>query len=120
MWNPDGAKNASVNLSTHSASSSSAVLSVVRAERQVRERQRVLENSATTVQRIFRGRSAAEKVKEDVLDKLELGGNGVREGVRGLMFIMPGSLEERGRVAHVLTEWCSAAVQTQGEIRDLK
>jgi len=107
MWNPDGAKHATVNLSTHSSSSSSAVLNSVRAERQARERQRVLENAATKIQRIYRGRLAARRAKDDVLSRLE-GGASVRDGVRGLVFVLPGG--ERARVGAVVKAWCDGAV----------
>lgn len=111
MWNPDGANYSRINLSTASSSSSSAILNNIRAERQARERQRALENAATTVQRIWRGREAASRAREELLSRLE--GNGhslsIPEGASALLFLLKGGTE-RVRVAEVLQAWCAAAV----------
>lgn len=115
MWNPDGSgRHAPVNLSTASSNTSSAVLSSVRAERLAREAQRERERAATVVQRVWRGRSAAAAVQEDVLGRCERGEVGDVARGAGALLVLLGSSRERPRVAKVLEAWCAAAVAVDG------
>jgi ubiquitin-protein ligase E3 C len=97
-----------VDLSTRSSSSSSALLSSIRAQREEREAQRRREVAATTVQRVWRGRTAAAKARGDILARLESGAT-VEEGARALLLLLRGR-GERVRVARVLLSWTEAAL----------
>lgn len=110
MWNPDGSgRHPPVDLSTRSSSSSSALLSSIRAQREAREHQRRLEAAATTVQRVWRGRRVAAQVHSDILDSLEASAVGVDEGARALLILLRGR-GERARVARVLDKWTASAL----------
>lgn len=114
MWNPDGSgRHPPVDLSTRSSSSSSALLSSIRAQREEREAQRRREVAATTVQRVWRGRTAAAKARGDILARLESGAT-VEEGARALLLLLRGR-GERVRVARVLLSWTEAALAS-GEL----
>lgn len=109
MWNPDGSgRHPPVDLSTQSSSSSSTLLSSIRAQREAREAQRRLEAAATTVQRVWRGRSAAAAARRDILTRLEAG-TSVEEGARALLLVLRGRAE-RTRVVQVLDSWTTAAL----------
>lgn len=73
MWSrsfggPD--RSARIDLSTSSATSSSDLLTTVRAERLAREQHRQEELSARLIQRVWRGRREAARAREELLDRL--------------------------------------------------
>ncbi|GMK53858.1 hypothetical protein CspeluHIS016_0104440 [Cutaneotrichosporon spelunceum] len=109
MWNPDGSgRHPPVDLSTQSSSSSSALLGSIRAQREAREAHRRRQAAATTVQRVWRGRTAAAATRQDILTSLESGAS-VGEGARALLLLLRGR-GERVRVARVLDSWTTAAL----------
>lgn len=115
MWNPDGSgRHPPVDLSTRSSSSSSHLLSSIRAQRQAREEQRRLEAAATTVQRVWRGRRVAAEVHADILASLETSSLSVSDGARALLILLRGG-GDRARVARVLSTWTAAALNPEGE-----
>lgn len=66
-------------MSTSSATSSSDLLSTVRAERIAREQHRKEDLSARLIQRVWRGRREATWAREDVLDRLVQGVGSIQE-----------------------------------------
>ncbi|KAL1411472.1 ubiquitin-protein ligase (E3) [Vanrija albida] len=114
MWNPDGSgRHAPVNLSTHSSSSSSALLSSIRAERAAREEARQREAAATVIQSLWRGRSAAARVQNELLDAFESGHfPSVERGARALVVLLAQDRPAtRDRVGKILEAWTTAARQ---------
>lgn len=120
MWNPDGSgRHAPVNLSTASASSSSALLTSIRAQRQAREELRAREHAATTIQRVWRGRQSAAQTHEQILQSLESGQvTSVEKGARSLLLLLSTG-GQRERVGQVLDQWCAAAV-VDGELQTVR
>lgn len=117
MWNPDGSgRHAPVNLSTHSSSSSSALLNNIRAERTAREEQRKREAAATVIQSLWRGRSAAARVQNELLDAFERGQfPSVERGARALVVLLTQDRPAtRQRVGKILEAWTTAARQVDG------
>jgi ubiquitin-protein ligase E3 C len=74
--NPSRRSN-TVDLSTSTSTSSTALLSSIRLERLARDKQRRQEHAATLIQRMWRGRSEARRMRERLLDELEQGNGGV-------------------------------------------
>ncbi|KAL7420037.1 ubiquitin-protein ligase (E3) [Cryptotrichosporon argae] len=112
MFNPDRAHVAQVNLSTASSASSSSLLESVRTERQARERLRKQERAAGLIQRVWRGRAEAGRVRRHALDRLEAA---PADG-RGLALVLktaPGW--EWERVTKVIERWLEAGKEKDGK-----
>ncbi len=108
-WDGPGSSR-SVNLSTATSSSSSALLSSVRAERLARERTRQLGRAALVLQAAWRGRSDRRRVKRDLLERLDSGQiQGLERGARGLIVLLRdgiGDDEDGRRREKLLERWC--------------
>ena len=74
-----------VDLSTSTATSSTALLSSVRAERLAREAKRKHEHAALIIQKIWRGRREARFIREKLLGDLEKGSIGSWEKRAGAL-----------------------------------
>ena len=109
-----------VNLSTTTASSSSALLSSVRAERLAREDRRRQDLAALRIQSAWRGRREAGKVKRKLLERLEGGeSEGVEERARSLIVLFRdgvgvGDAEEVRRRGRLLEAWCLERREVDG------
>ena len=103
MFDPpwEGArKGRSVNLSTTTSNSSTALLSSVRAERLARERARRVERAAIIFQAAWRGRDVRRQCKKELLESLENGKiPSVEARGRALVVLMRGGVknDEDGR-----------------------
>ena len=109
-------RSAGVNLSTTTASSSSALLSSVRAERLAREDRRRQELASLKIQSAWRGRREARRVKRELLERLEAGGV---EGARSLIVLLRdgvgvGTAEEVRRRGKLLEAWCVEGREVDG------
>ena len=118
---PGGVSN--IDLSTSSATTSSALLSSVRAERQAREARRRQELSVLVLQRMWRGRVEGGKVRKGLLERLENGDiQGWEKRGRALVVVLRGgwggsgsggSENEMERRCKVLREWCEMGKEGQ-------
>ncbi|KAK8847462.1 hypothetical protein IAR55_005320 [Kwoniella newhampshirensis] len=112
----DNTKYNDINLSTSASSSSAALLSSIRAERQAREQKRKEEYAALKIQKVWRGRKESERVKDGLLNHLE-SGIGVEEGGRVLLVLLKdsnGGLASQGvtkRVESAVAKWCDDGVK---------
>ncbi|WVR04680.1 hypothetical protein IAU60_001691 [Kwoniella sp. DSM 27419] len=117
MFDPDftssQVKYNDINLSTSQSTSSSALLSSVRAERLAREEQRKQETAAACIQRVWRGRKASGDARESILAQLERDirqDGGVRELAQGLVVLLRnGWGTDRERAGMLLTRWAELA-----------
>ena len=115
----------SVNLSTSTSFSSSALLNSVRAERLLRERTRAQERAAIVLQSAWRGRRERRRVKRELLERFESGdgdaqGFGGFEGrSRAMVVLLMNGMEksyEKSRMEKVLVNWCQEGMEMdQGE-----
>lgn len=111
----DPFESSNVNLSTSTATSSTALLSSVRAERQAREEKRRYDHAARKIQRVWRGRSQAAKIRLWVLEEMESGGLGDwRRQASGLVILSNGGGSEEAtlnrRKREVLVRCCRAGL----------
>jgi ubiquitin-protein ligase E3 C len=98
-----------VDLSTATSTSSSDLLSSVRAERQAREEKKRRDQAALVIQRVWRGRSEARRLGQELLRRLQRGE--VRElEERGRRLVLLGRLLGRDeRVEAILEVWVQEA-----------
>ncbi|WVQ83300.1 hypothetical protein IAT38_005439 [Cryptococcus sp. DSM 104549] len=115
-----GASNTNdVDLSTNTSTSSSALLSSVRAERLAREERRQQERAAVIVQKVWRGRTAARDVRRDTVEELEkaqAAGEALDVEATGrklVVVLRDGVRGDRDRVEGVLAGWCVEAVRSR-------
>jgi hypothetical protein len=109
-------RRANVNLSTSASTSSTALLSSVRAERKAREDRRRHEVAAMTIQRVWRGRREAQEVREQLLKRLEEGLMDWQKDAAGLVVVVPrgwvdGPIEDVKRKRQVLVRWCERGLR---------
>jgi ubiquitin-protein ligase E3 C len=104
-------RKTTINLSTSTATSSTALLSSVRAERIAREARRKHESAAVVIQKVWRGRKEARFVREKLLGDLERGTTGNWEKRAGaLVYVLKegwtsGEVEGVRRRRAVLVTW---------------
>ncbi|WVQ98113.1 hypothetical protein IAU59_005235 [Kwoniella sp. CBS 9459] len=123
-----------INLSTSQATSSSALLNNVRAERAAREENRRKEVAALRIQRVWRGRKVSHEVNKDILAKLTSGdddhyhggggGGSVERIGRGLVMLLRrgwGGMNRdlRSDVEKLMVRWCELAIVKQNGIQGL-
>ncbi|WVO16628.1 hypothetical protein L204_104307 [Cryptococcus depauperatus] len=109
-----------VNLSTSTSTTSSALLSSVRAERQAREAKRTQELAALKIQKVWRGRKVARSLERELMGRIEKilaqSGLNVEKVGRELVIILRGptrygdSLKRKQRIA---ARWCEAGLSSQ-------
>ncbi|KAK4685808.1 hypothetical protein P7C73_g4335, partial [Tremellales sp. Uapishka_1] len=107
-----------VDLSTSTASTSTSLLTSVRAQRLAREQKRREENAASRIQRAWRGRSEAGREKEELLVALETNAiAGAGDRARALAIVLwcgwrGGSNDDGRRKAKILEAWCQEEKET--------
>lgn len=111
-----------VNLSTRTSTSSSALLSSVRAERQAREQRKREEGEARKIQRVWRGGRARENLRQELVRRLtegEEGGEGLERRARWLVVLLSlgrrrsGGSEEDGIIRGLVERWCGDATRKE-------
>lgn len=109
-----------VNLSTSTSTSSTALLSSIRAERLAREQLRRQDQAAIVIQRIWRGRKHAAETKRRLLEELE-GGliDDWRRHTGALIVVSHGrqDVESWKRIRSVLAVWCKAGMRELDSVR---
>lgn len=109
-------RRANINLSTNVASSSTSLLSTVKKERLAREQRRKEERAASTIQRVWRGRTALVVSRGEVLDHLEQEQGVVKLG-RGLVGVLKLGVGQDGpRLKALMVRWAEAACKSHGMI----
>lgn len=109
-------RRTNVDLSTSTATSSTALLSSIRAERLAREAKRKHEHAAMIIQKVWRGRREANFVREKLLSDLEKGLIGSWEKRAGaLVYILregwtAGEGESVRRKRALLVQWAEEGV----------
>ncbi|WVW78358.1 hypothetical protein I302_100312 [Kwoniella bestiolae CBS 10118] len=113
MFDPDftssNTRYNDINLSTSQSTSSTALLSNIRLEREQRERKRREEICAIRIQKVWRGRKVARRFRDDLYDTLDTRCEGGDvEGVgRGLVVLLrDGWGRDRGRIGGLVGRWC--------------
>jgi hypothetical protein len=112
-----GRKN-NVNLSTASTTSSTTLISKVRAERLIREEARRQSLAANRIQRVWRGHVAGRHAREQLLSVVEAGMSDYRDRTRGLVVLLRGGLVDlanTSRIGKLLEAWCTEGVKMTGE-----
>jgi hypothetical protein len=109
-------KQSNVNLSTSSTSSSSALLSNVRAERLAREAARRHTLAASKIQKRWRKHASSVAAREELLSSLESGGYiELRKKTAALVVLLKGGLGQGAyttMLGRVLENWCTEGSQT--------
>ncbi|OCF32551.1 ubiquitin-protein ligase E3 C [Kwoniella heveanensis BCC8398] len=130
MFDPDFTTSSSrtrqnyndINLSTSQATSSSALLSNIRAERAAREENRRKEIAALLIQRVWRGRKISHDTKGELIAALRADEDiGLERMGRGLVVLLRDgwgglTVSQRAEVEKVLVRWCDLAVINQNGI----
>ncbi|WWD00653.1 hypothetical protein V866_007588 [Kwoniella sp. B9012] len=120
MFDPDFSSSSStkyndINLSTSQSTSSTALLSNIRVERELRERKKKEQNCAITIQRIWRGRRIARRFRDDLISRLEDDDDVERVG-RGLVVLLrDGWGRDRGTLEGLVGKWCEKALKKDND-----
>lgn len=106
-------KTRRINLGTAPASSPDSVIARARAERQARERLRKEEVAARRIQRVWRGRREARRVRSALLEGLRRG----ESGGRALGVVLWDGIGPVGdaRVLQVFSAWAEASCRDGSE-----
>ncbi|WWC86828.1 uncharacterized protein L201_001707 [Kwoniella dendrophila CBS 6074] len=115
MFDPDfsssNSKYNDINLSTSQATSSTALLSNIRQERNLREQKRKEEISALRIQKVWRGRKVSQQFRDDLLDKLN-DENDVEIIGKGLVVLLrTGWGGDRGNIESLISRWCELGLK---------
>ncbi|EIW71232.1 hypothetical protein M231_06447 [Tremella mesenterica] len=103
-----------VNLSTSTATSSSTLLSNVRAERAAREHRRREADAALKIQKLWRGGVFRKQLQEQLLDDYEagrLGPMGGRMQTRAVWFLLRTKVYDEERVARFVGSWLAEGIK---------